>query len=125
MILVRVVGLPQSISAGSNVQLQSRWVAQEPIDHSRRIFVHLTDPVTGKIIAQHDGLDAPTKFWHEYDEIAQVHTLAIPADTPPGKYEVRIGLYNPVTGQRVQQTDVNHTEPPADFYTFGTIEVVR
>jgi hypothetical protein len=119
----RLAGL-DSIRIGGDFRFTSKWLANGPIESPRRIFVHLVDPKTGEIIAQHDGLDAPTKFWHKYDEIAQVHTLTIPANTPPGKYEVRIGLYNPVTGQRILQTDAGHTEPPADYYLLGTIEVV-
>lgn len=110
--------------AGSQFEFTSYWLAHDRIEYPRRIFVHVIEPATGKNIAQHDGLDAPTKFWHEHDEIAQVHTVVIPAGTPPGNYEVRIGLYNPDTGQRILQTDMNHTEPPADFYTLGTIEIV-
>jgi len=113
-----------NVVAGNEFELTSHWAAHDPIEYPRRIFVHLVDPATGKIIAQHDGLDAPTKFWHKYDEVVQIHMLLIPIDTPPGKYEVRIGLYNPVTGQRVLQTDEKHTEPPSDYYTLGTIEVV-
>jgi hypothetical protein len=115
----------RTIRAGEVRQFVSTWRAAEPIAYPRRIFVHLVNPQTGKIIAQHDGLDSPPEYWQPNDYISQVHTLMIPADVVPGSYELRIGLYNPVTGQRVMQTDVNHTEPPGDFHSLGNIEVVR
>jgi 4-amino-4-deoxy-L-arabinose transferase-like glycosyltransferase len=119
------VHLDTILTAGSDLRFVSDWFAQSPIAYPRRIFVHLVDPVTGRIIAQHDGLDSPTKYWQPNDYISQVHTLSIPADAAPGTYELRIGLYNPVTGQRVKQTDFNGTALPNDYYVLGTIEVTH
>jgi hypothetical protein len=115
----------RTVQAGEVCQFVTIWRAAEPITYPRRIFVHVVDPQTGRTIAQHDGLDSPTRYWQPNDYIRQVHTISIPADTSSGVYEVRIGLYDPVTGRRILQTDVSHTEPPADFYTLGTIEVTR
>jgi hypothetical protein len=117
--------LPSTVPAGGTLEFETRWLAREPIAFPRRVFVHLIDPVSGKIIAQHDGLDAPTQFWHPYDWIGQQHRLTVPLDTPAGQYEVRVGLYDPVTGQRMLQTDYNHTYSPTDYYRLGTIEVTR
>ncbi|HEY4720749.1 MAG TPA: hypothetical protein VII92_02800, partial [Anaerolineae bacterium] len=111
--------------AGNNLEIETRWLAREPITYPRRIFAHLIDLTSGKIVAQHDGLDAPAKFWRAGDWIAQRHILPIPADTPAGKYELQIGLYNPDTGQRVLQTDYAHTEPPGDHYVLGIVQVTH
>jgi hypothetical protein len=46
------------VKAGQSIDFQTRWLALDPIGTSRRIFVHVVDPATGKIVAQHDGLDA-------------------------------------------------------------------
>ena len=115
--------LPESVSANSDLQFESYWVVRESITSSLRIFVHLVDPATGRIVAQHDGLDAPTKFWLPNDEVFQSHTLHIPPDTPPGRYEVWLGLYDPVTGDRVVQIDSTRFESPSDQYLIDTIEV--
>jgi hypothetical protein len=117
--------MPTSVLAGGELRLTTRWVAGEPIAYPRRIFVHLIDRATGRLVAQHDGLDAPTKFWSRTDEIAQVHRLAIPADTPPGRYELRLGLYDPITGARVLNTDEFRSEAPSDYVVLGAIEVTR
>jgi 4-amino-4-deoxy-L-arabinose transferase-like glycosyltransferase len=118
-------GVTQTLRPGETRQFVTRWRAVDPIENPRRIFVHLVDPATGKIIAQHDGLDAPTKFWQAGDEIAQIHTLHIPDDAPPATYEIWLGLYDPATGVRVLQSDAAHSEPPADHVVLGTILVVR
>ncbi len=117
--------ITRTVKIGETRQFVTTWRAVDPIAYPRRIFVHLVNPQTGQIIAQHDGLDSPTKYWQPNDYISQVHTLSIPADAAPGTYELRVGLYNPETGQRVLQTDLNGTERPTDYYTLDTIEVTR
>jgi 4-amino-4-deoxy-L-arabinose transferase-like glycosyltransferase len=119
------LNLPSEITAGSDLSFVSEWFVRNPIAYPRRIFVHLIDPRTGQIISQHDGLDSPTRFWHVGDLLLQLHILSIPSDTPLGKYELWIGLYDPVTGQRVMQTDFNHTQSPSDQYLLGTIQVTH
>ncbi|MBP7689141.1 MAG: glycosyltransferase family 39 protein [Thermoflexales bacterium] len=117
--------ISDTVAAGKDLSFTTWWVADNKTTDPRRIFVHVYDLKNQRVIAQHDGLDSPPRFWYVSDSIFQTHKLPIPAGTLPGTYELRIGLYNPDTGQRVLQTDVKHTEPPADFYTLGTIEVVR
>jgi hypothetical protein len=51
--------------------------------------------------------------------------LSIANDTPAGVYELRLGLYDPNTGQRILQTDYNRTQPPSDQLVLGTIEITR
>jgi hypothetical protein len=116
---------PLTVKAGQSVDFQTRWLARDAAGSPRRIFVHLVDPALGKIIAQHDGLDAPPRFWQAGDWIAQQHVLSITNDTPAGVYELRIGLYDPNTGQRILQTNYNHTQPPSEYVVLGTIEVTR
>lgn len=117
--------LPESVRVNDDLQFESYWVAREPITSSLRIFVHLVDPATGRIVAQHDGLDAPAEFWLPNDEVFQLHTLHISSDTPPGRYQVWLGLYDPVTGDRVMQIDSTRFESPSDQYLIDTIEVTR
>jgi hypothetical protein len=118
--------ITETVQAGSVLEIETNWIALgDAIQDPRRIFVHIIDPSSGKIIAQHDGLDAPAKFWQRNDTVEQIHKLSIPSDTRAGKYEVRIGLYNPVTGKRVLEANYAHSEPPKDYYLLGTIEVTR
>jgi 4-amino-4-deoxy-L-arabinose transferase-like glycosyltransferase len=115
----------QTWRPGEARQFTTTWRAAAPIAYPRRIFVHLIDPQTGRIVAQHDGLDSPTKYWQPDDTITQAHTLLIPAETAPGLYELWVGLYNPTNGQRVRQTDGARREPPSDHIVLGAIQVVR
>ena len=119
------IRLPQRAAAGTELQFISQWAELWQADLPRRIFVHVIDPSTGKLIAQHDGLDSPPHFWSYGDRLFQLHKLLIPADTPPGKYELWLGLYDPTTNARISQTNRPATEPASDHVVLGTIEVTR
>jgi hypothetical protein len=51
-----------------------------------------------QIVAQADGPplnnDYPTRLWRLSCQFADVHTLQLPADVPPGRYYLLIGMYN-------------------------------
>jgi hypothetical protein len=117
----------RAIQAGSVLEFETRWIVlDDPVQYPRRIFVHIVDTQSGKIITQHDGLDAPTKFWQRWDAIAQVHKLSLPDNTPPGSYELRAGLYDPVSGQRVPlHPQFSSDSDGLDYIILGTIEVTR
>jgi 4-amino-4-deoxy-L-arabinose transferase-like glycosyltransferase len=121
---IRAGVISDSVSAGSELDFSTLWLARDPVQSPRRIFVHLVDPSSGKLIAQHDGLDSPTQFWRDGDEVLQTHHLPIPPDAPPGRYELRAGLYDPTTGRRVPLAD-KHEQDGADYLLLGTIDVTR
>ncbi len=68
-----------------------------------KIFLHLTDEA-GNIVAQWDGLGAKWQGWRPQSLLRQAHAIPLPADLPPGRYEVRLGLYNPENGRRLPTT---------------------
>ncbi|GEM_PF-1004452 len=119
--LIKNSPMPHFARAGDTFVFTTYWNAAPPIASPRHVFVHLVNPTTGAPISQYDGLDAPSKFWYEGDLITQVHQLKIPIDVPAGSYEIRIGLYDPSTGQRV----LIPSETAQDYIVFGTIEVTR
>ncbi len=119
------VTLPKQVRAGEEIQFVSQWGELRPNPAPRRIFVHLVKVGSDQPIAQHDGLDSPSRFWSGTDWLFQQHRLTVPLDAEPGLYELRLGLYNPFSGQRILQTNTAHTEQPTDYYRLGTIEVTR
>lgn len=92
--LVRVARPPGPWASGAPVTLSTVWAAagdgpRPPL----KAFVHLVDGA-GDLVAQHDGLDSPARFWQPGDRVVQLHTLALPPDLPPGAYSLRVGLYD-------------------------------
>jgi hypothetical protein len=80
------------------------WQALTEMETSYRVFVHVVDEA-GQIVAQSDGEPAnwtrPTTSWKPGEYIIDEHTLTLPAELPPGPLSIRVGLYDPDTGQRL------------------------
>jgi len=80
------------------------WRAEAETLTDYRVFVHLVD-ATGAIVAQSDAAPAnwtrPTTGWLPGEYVLDTHTLALPATLPDGPLSLRVGLYDPDTGQRL------------------------
>jgi hypothetical protein len=80
------------------------WRAERETPLSYHVFVHLIDEA-GQIIAQSDGEPAnwrrPTTGWLTGEIIVDEHVLTLPESLPPGPLSLRIGLYDPVSGERL------------------------
>jgi hypothetical protein len=76
------------------------WRVLAAVEEPRRFFLHA---VSGEeLIAQHDGLDAPTMWWQAGDLLLQEHRL------PPSNadnIELRLGVYDPQTERRLLRPD--------------------
>lgn len=75
------------------------WQVTAPASGSRRFFVHALAG-DGRLLAQHDGLDAPALFWQSGDILIQLHHLSA-TDEPIE--QLRLGLYNPGTCPNCQR----------------------
>jgi len=86
-------------------ELRLVWRAVRPMTRDYTVFVHLVDTATGDIIAQQDQMpDAnayPTSLWLEGEFVEDVYRF----ETPTGPFDVRVGLYNAATGQRLLTAD--------------------
>ena len=86
-----------SPAAGDNVDLTLYWRSSAPIANDYVVFAHILDPITTTIYAQSDGQPAnwtaPTSTWLPGAVIEDVHPLEVDPNTPPGIYELEIGLY--------------------------------
>jgi len=92
-----------------SVTLVTYWRVQARPEGQLRIFVHLID-AQGNIVAQYDGLDIPPEGWYRGDVLVQRHTLAIPKDRDTaGVYQLKVGLYDPETLDRLQPLDSTGT----------------
>jgi hypothetical protein len=93
---------------GSPLEVTLYWHAVETPDRAYHTFVHLLD-AEGHILAQHDGppgsggTELPTLGWLPGETLADTHLLVLPpaVDLPDGEYRLAVGLYEPITGQRL------------------------
>ncbi len=97
--------LPGTVEAGGNVPLVLYWRVSQPTrpDLLYAFFAHLVD-MRGYLWAQADTLGYPVSSWIQGDSVVQWFDLTIPPDAPPLEYQVRMGLYDLLTGARLAPT---------------------
>jgi 4-amino-4-deoxy-L-arabinose transferase-like glycosyltransferase len=85
-----------SPKAGDSVDLTLYWRGLKKIEQDYIVFSHIIQPPQ-TIYAGADGMPvqwtAPTSTWEPGKIIEDTHTLTVNPDTPPGIYELEIGLY--------------------------------
>jgi 4-amino-4-deoxy-L-arabinose transferase-like glycosyltransferase len=81
---------------GDTVHLITYWEVLTADPTPVVAFVHLTSDGLD-IWSQHDGLDVRPAGLLPGDRFAQVHSLSIKPETPPGTYYLQVGLYGPDT----------------------------
>jgi hypothetical protein len=103
-------GLTDPLPAwGRDGGLSLRWEATEPLGEDYSTFLHLYDTHNHRI-AQGDSLLVdealrPTSRWQPGVSKSAVYHLPIPAGTPPGQYELVVGVYDADTGNRLPLLD--------------------
>jgi len=85
------------------------WRALQPMEEDYTAFLHLYD-AHGHRIAQEDRLITdrylrPTSRWEPGASGVALYHLPIPPGTPPGQYELELGVYLLETGKRLPLLD--------------------
>jgi hypothetical protein len=84
------------------------WHQERRMETDYKVFVHIADPATGIPVAQNDAMPRhgayPTTFWWPGEVVRD--NIAIPLHgVPAGRYDIAIGLYEPMTGERLPLRD--------------------
>jgi 4-amino-4-deoxy-L-arabinose transferase-like glycosyltransferase len=86
-----------------SVNLTLYWFAVRTPAEDYTVFVHLTD-ASGNIVAQRDTVPAdggrPTTTWLPAEFIVDSYHISL----PPGEYTLWLGMYDPITGDRLPAT---------------------
>ena len=91
---------------GEQVRVGLEWEALRPMARDWSVFVHLTDPVLGRPIAQRDmfpgqGLLA-TRLLSPGERLVNEYVLTVPPTAvAPAELELVVGLYDYGTGERL------------------------
>ena len=119
---------PEAAEVGQPHTVTLYWEALEPDGNDYTVFVHLLDG-SGQLAAQADSPPQengyPTSIWDSGEQILDPHTLALPDDLAPGRYRLVVGLYSPITGQRLPALRGDGTHWSDDSVLLGSIEVIR
>jgi hypothetical protein len=109
---VKLVGYDlerREISPGQRLRLVLYWRAQAEAAEDYTVFVHLVGQDASDIIAQQDnppqGGWYPTGLWSRGELVRDPYELLVPPDTPPGEYEIEVGMYRAEDGSRLPLLD--------------------
>jgi hypothetical protein len=104
---IKLIGFhapPDELCPGREGTVTLHWLALQPAATDYKVFVHLID-ATGALWAQHDGepgfFFSPTTRWQQGEIVDDVHVLEWQGEPPPGRYQLRAGLYDPASGERL------------------------
>ncbi|MGC8878060.1 MAG: ArnT family glycosyltransferase [Anaerolineae bacterium] len=106
IILEGHTSLPQviDINGANTLMVELWWRAIKAVEQDYIVFVHLVDE-HDNIVAQADGVPVagryPTSAWSLGERIVDTRTLLLPKELGMGTYQLVVGLYNPVDGQRL------------------------
>ncbi|MDW8071271.1 MAG: glycosyltransferase family 39 protein [Anaerolineae bacterium] len=104
------LNLPEVVSPGTNLELVLYWQALQPSPQRYSVFVHLID-AQDRIFGQHDqepgGGQFPTTSWVSGEYLVDHYQVPVHPGTPPGMYRLEVGLYDPLSGQRLEVRDAD------------------
>lgn len=113
--------LPETAAAGQRLDLGLRWQTEEAsLLEAYHPFVHLRRD--SEIIGQSDGppryflplpAGAPLVDWRQF---------SLPADLPPGEVAIYIGLYDPLSGERLTAFDAG-AHPTGNELFLGRVRI--
>ncbi|MBI5713531.1 MAG: hypothetical protein HZC38_08945, partial [Chloroflexi bacterium] len=88
---------------GEVLRLRLIWKAENVVARDFKSFTHIF--IGDKIVAQRDGQPVgelrPTTTWKAGETIRDQFAILIPKDAPSGVYQLRIGLYDAATQERL------------------------
>lgn len=100
--------IPPTLRSGEDLWLTLYFRATRPVDGDYRVFNHLLDE-TDRLRGQHDGPPVfgrqPTSTWRVGELVMDRHRIPVASDSPTGRYRLRTGYYDPVSGRRLAVTD--------------------
>jgi Dolichyl-phosphate-mannose-protein mannosyltransferase/F5/8 type C domain len=118
------IDLPVVVRAGETTAVRYHWHALSRMRQDYWAFVHVDG--SQRELNQDHALGPPlfgTSHWEADEQAVQSVPLAVPADTPPGPYQVKVGVWLPQTGKRLRVTETDLPHVPR-FVEIGTVTVV-
>lgn len=116
------------VRPGETVRLSLAWEALADAPPSATVFVHLVD-ASGMVRGQQDNPPVwgtqPLSLWRVGDRVRDPYWIPVPADAPPGRYDLAIGLYDPTSGARLPVYGADGTHLGDHVHLVGAIELHR
>jgi len=112
---------------GSTLAVHLCWQAMTSWADDRTVFVHMLDS-QGNLVTQADGQPDggryPLSIWEAGESIPDTHSLRLPENLVPGLYQIRVGLYDWRTGERLPAFTAQTSRYPDDSVPLTTVQVL-
>ena len=86
-----------SLRAGEQLRIAYLWEASAKVDSDLIVFTHMISRADGQLYAQNDSVPLlgirPVFSWRPGEILEDVRWIDIPAETPPGEYDLVVGMY--------------------------------
>ena len=113
--------------AGDLFHLALVWRTAARLLSDDKVFVHVVD-AGGKVVFQRDKLPLnalkPMTRWEMGETLRDPYTALVPAELPPGSYQVLVGVYDPITGARRPAT-LGGARVADDAVPIATVQIAR
>jgi hypothetical protein len=117
--------------AGGTILLTLYYQSLSPVDANYTAFVHLLgppnpaagSPIWGQVDAEPCAYCYPTSYWEKGQFVIDHLEIAIPADAPPGAYDLAMGFYQWPTLDRLPVSRVEGQVATDHIITLDTIQV--
>lgn len=97
--------------------LTIHWRAMRTMPTDYKVFVHLFDPATEAIPVQNDAMPLrntyPTRWWAKGEIVSDAISLPL-VNVPTGQYRLAVGVYEPLTSDRLEAIDGTGSPLPAN-----------
>ncbi|MGH2523075.1 MAG: hypothetical protein ACRDH2_11280, partial [Anaerolineales bacterium] len=122
---------PTELRPGDELAVTLFWRSDRAVETGYKVFVHLVgaelnpaqnNPLWGQADQLPLNGDLPTNAWAPGDLIPDPYRVRLDPHAPPGDYQVSVGLYDPVSGERLRVTDPAGREV-GDAIVIGTVRV--
>jgi len=116
----------REVAAGEPLDVHLYWRALRRIGAEYSTSIQLVDR-QGRLWGQHDNWHPGgtlTVRWEPDTYVLDAQSLTIPAGTPPGEYELRVGAYSVGTLKPLDVLDANGA-PAGTWAVLGKVRVVR
>ena len=102
---IELQGYEATSDTSLHLKLYWRLSGHVPVPANYTVFLHLTDAQGVMVTEPADGPplggDWPTADWVPGQTIIDTRAIALPPQLPAGQYDLRLGFYDPVSGERL------------------------
>lgn len=115
------------VTADTSLHVKLYWKlgghARVPANYT--VFLHVTNPAGNMVMDPADGPplggDWPTADWVPGQSVVDARLIPLPATLPAGAYDLQLGFYDPVSGQRLAAYRPDGTPWPDDVVVLSGV----